>query len=137
MWIKYWPQALLAVLLAAAMWYAHHRGFQTAFGRQQAVIAQIKAEQQAQALAAEQAYTAKLAEVQKLAQARQAQTDALAKSLAEQQRQSRLQVERNKKGIENAIKQDQAAAGGCIGGIGGHSLHQYRQALGYNADTND
>ena len=70
MWIKYWPQALLAVLLAAAMWYAHHRGFQTAFGRQQAVIAQIKAEQQAQALAAEQAYTAKLAEVQKLAQAR-------------------------------------------------------------------
>lgn len=88
-------------------------------------------------MAAEQAYTAKLAEVQKLAQARQAQTDALAKSLAEQQRQSRLQVERNKKGIENAIKQDQAAAGGCIGGIGAHSLHQYRQALGYSADTND
>ncbi|UOO81185.1 hypothetical protein LVJ83_09395 [Uruburuella testudinis] len=130
-WIKYWRQVLLAALAAGVVWYAHHRGFQTALAWQQAVIAEIRAEQRAQALAAEQAYTAKLAEVQKLAQVQQAKADAVAKNLAEQQQKSRLQVERNKKEIDDAIKQDQAAADGCTDGFGAHSLRQYRRALGY------
>lgn len=131
-WIKYWPQAVIATLLAGALWYAHHKGFQTAFGKQQAVIEQIKAEQQTAALAAEQAYAAKLAEVQKLLQVQQEKTQRVGMALAEAQSRARAQTAQNKKGIEDAIKQDKAAAGGsCIDGFGAHGLRQYRQALGY------
>ena len=131
-WIKYWPQALAAALLADLLWYAHHKGFQTAFNQQQAVIEQIKAEQQAAALAAEQAYAAKLAEVQKLLQAQQEKTQAVGVALAEAQSRARAQTAQNKKGIEDAIKQDKVAAGSnCIDGLGANSLRQYTRAIGY------
>lgn len=118
MWIKYWPQALLAVLLAAAMWYAHHRGFQTAFGRQQAVIAQIKAEQQAQALAAEQAYTAKLAEVQKLPH-----RAALRRRGAQRRHHQRRRRRRHGRHLNRLYRRCSRG----LGGIGAGCERQYRQ----------
>lgn len=131
-WIKFWPQVLLAALLAAALWFAHHKGFQTAFGRQQAVIEQMQAMRQADALAAEQAYSAKLAEVQKLVQAQERKTHDAGVALAKAQAAARKKAMENKQVIADAIEQDKsAAAGACIDGFGADGLRLYRRALGY------
>lgn len=119
-----------ALLLLAVTGYGC--GYADGKRRYQAETAKLQQDYAAQALAAEQAYAAKLAEVQKLLQAQQEKTQVVGAALAVAQSRARAQTAQNKKGIEDAIKQDKAAAGGsCINGFGAHSLRQYRQALGY------
>ena len=100
--------------------------------RYQAETVKLQQDYAAQALASERVYSAKLAEVQKLLQAQQEKTQAVGVALAQAQSRARAQTAKNKKGIDDAIKQDKAAAAGsCIDGFGAHGLRQYRQALGY------
>ena len=122
-----WTAALVLLLLLG-----YGSGYTDGKRRYQAQTAKLQQDYAAQALAAERAYSAKLAEVQQMLQAQQDKTQAVGAALAEAQNRARSAAAQNKKGIEDAIKQDKAAAGGsCIDGFGASSLRQYRQALGY------
>ena len=72
-------------------------------------IAQLQQRHTEQALAAEQAYSAKLAETS---------------------RQLDTQTTRIKQEIANAVKNDQSS-GRCYSGLGAGGLQLYKQALGY------
>lgn len=116
-----------AVLLVGGGYY---KGYSTAKHRYQAQVVVLQQRHSAEALAAEQAYTAKLAEAaaekQKWYDFAQNQSAKLADALRKlDTRQGRLQQE-----IPNAIEQDKHN-GGCTAGLGAHSLQLYRQALGY------
>ena len=103
--IKYLPDLVAALLLAAALGLAYREGFQTAYHKQQVIIEQAeKTQQTGMKLAAANAEIGRL-------------------------------KQQYRKGIRHAIEQDKSIAGNaCIDGLGTHGLRQYRQALGYGAD---
>ena len=124
--IKYGLPLLLACMLAVA---AYLLGYRAAYDRQQAVIEQIKKDNASAEAAAAQAYAAKLADVQKLAEKQQAAAQAVGIELAQANAKARQTAEQLKKGIDDALKQD---SGRCADGLGTNSLREYRKALGYN-----
>ena len=83
-----------------------------------------------QALAAEQAYSAKLAEVSAEKQKWHDFAQQQSAKLAETSRQLDTQTTRIKQEIANAVKNDQSG-GRCYSGLGAGSLQLYKQALGY------
>ena len=82
------------------------------------------------ALVAEQAYSAKLAEVSAEKQKWHDFAQQQSVKLAETSRQLDTQTTRIKQEIANAVKNDQSS-GRCYSGIGAGSLQLYKQALGY------
>ena len=79
-----------------------------------------------------QNYARELEQARAAAKESEAKAHAVGVKLAQKQAEvSRLKTE-NKKEIENALTQDrQKAGGGCIDGLGSHSLRLYARALGY------
>ena len=79
-----------------------------------------------------QNYARELEQAREEAKQSEAKAHAVGVALAQKQAEvSRLKTE-NKKEIENALTQDrQKAGGGCIDGLGSHSLRLYARALGY------
>ena len=95
-----------------------------------AEIAQIQQRHTEQALAAQQAYNAKLAEVSAEKQKWYDFAQHQSVKLAETTRQLDTQTARIKQEIANAVKNDQSG-GRCYSGLGAGSLQLYKQALGY------
>ncbi len=127
-----WQCAAWAVGVFLLVFGGYWAGYSDAKRHYRAEMAKLQQANTQQALASEQAYAAKLAEVQKLLQAQQEKTQAVGIELAQANAAARARTIENKKGIDDAIKQDHAAAAGsCVDGFGAHSLSQYRQALGY------
>ena len=95
-----------------------------------AEITQLQQRHTEQALAAEQAYSAKLAEISAERQKWYDFAQGQSAKLAETSRQLDTQTIRIKQEIANAVKNDQSS-GRCYSGLGAGSLQLYKQALGY------
>ena len=120
-----------AMMVAGGSWYS---GYGHAKRAGEAQIAAIRQQAAADALAAEQHYSTKLAEAavekQKWYDFAQRQSSRLAQATQELDAQAALL----KKEIPDAIAQDTANAassGHCHSGLGAHSLRLYNRALGY------
>ncbi len=120
-----------AMLVAGGSWYSGHNSAKRAG---EAQLAQLRQEYAAQALAAEQQYSAKLAaaaaEQQKWYDFAQRQSSQLAQATQTLDAQAALL----QKEIPYAIAQDAADktnSGHCHSGLGADSLRLYRRALGY------
>ncbi|WP_253453199.1 hypothetical protein [Neisseria perflava] len=126
---------ILLAALAVALAASYYKGRNAAAEEYLAEIETIKANYAAAQLKAEQSYAAELERVNGIIQAQAAQTQAVGKELAQKQAEIGRLKAGNRENTEHAIKQDQQAnGGGCIDGLGAHSLRQYKQSLGYRAD---
>lgn len=111
---------------------SHHQGYKSAFAKQQAVIDKMEREKDQALRLSAQNYARELEQAREEAKQYEAKAHAVGVALAQKQAEvSRLKTQ-NKKEIENALTQDrQKAGGGCIDGLGAHSLRLYARALGY------
>lgn len=119
---------ILALLALAAMSY--RAGYQNRDTKAVAEAAKVEAEHKEAQLKAEQAYSAKLAEISAEKQKWHDFAQQQSVKLAETTRQLDTQTTRIKQEIANAVKNDQSS-GRCYSGLGAGSLQLYKQALGY------
>ena len=127
-WVLSGLAAILALILAAS----YQQGYKTAYQKQQAVIDKMEKDKAQALLLSAQNYARELEQARAEAKKYEVKAHAVGVKLAQKQAEvSRLKTE-NKKEIENALTQDrQKAGGGCIDGLGSHSLRLYARALGY------
>lgn len=122
-----WPLVLTVFIGAAAFYQGYLKASRKAETAQAALVAQ----HQAQALAAEQAYSQALKE----AQAEQQKWQAFAQHQSHQLAKATQELDRQQgylKGeIDHAIKQDNSSGNDCHNGLGAHSVQLYNQAFGY------
>ena len=117
-----------AMMVAGGSWYS---GYGHAKRAGEAQIAAIRQQAAADALAAEQHYSTKLAEAavekQKWFDFAQVQSSKLAAATrALDAEQARLKQE-----IPDALQRDEQNTGACHSGLGAHSLRLYNRAHGY------
>ncbi len=130
----YWPVIkvvaglLLACVLLGAVYLS---GYQRAQSAAALDMAKVVSDNRQAALAAEQAYTAKLeqAAAERLKWYDFAQEQSA--KLAAANRRIDAQADRLQKEIADVVKQDKSRAGGCVDGLGTDGLQLYRHALGY------
>lgn len=122
-----WP-LVLAVLIGAMAFY---QGYLKASRKAETAQAALVAQHQAQALAAEQAYSQVLKEAQAEQQKWQDFAQRQSQQLAAATRELDKQQGRLKQEIHHAIKQDNPSGNDCPNGLGAHGVQLYNQALGY------
>lgn len=127
-WVLSGLAAILVLFLAAS----YQQGYKTAYQKQQAVIDKMGKDKAEALRLSAQNYARELEQARADAKQSEAKAHAVGVALAQKQAEvSRLKTE-NKKEIENVLTQDrQKAGGGCIDGLGSHSLRLYARALGY------
>ena len=125
-----WQPIAIIALIGTGLAVSHHQGYKSAFAKQQVVIDKMEKDKAQALLLSAQNY--ELEQARAAAKESEAKAHAVGVKLAQKQAEvSRLKTE-NKKEIENALTQDrQKAGGGCIDGLGSHSLRLYARALGY------
>lgn len=125
----------LPLLLAAALAaFGYRAGWQKRDAAARIEAAKVQQAHDHARLAAEQAYSAKLAEAAAekqrwfdYAQAQSARLAATERSLEQKQHAIRQE-------IPHAIRKDDTNSGRYFGGLGADGLRLYRQAFGYSAD---
>jgi len=129
-----WQLIAIIALVSTGLAVSHHQGYKSAFAKQQAVIDKMEREKDQALRLSAQNYARELEQAREEAKQSEAKAHAVGVKLAQKQAEvSRLKTE-NKKEIENALTQDrQKAGGGCIDGLGYHSLRLYTRALGYGS----
>ena len=127
-----WVLSGLAAILVLVLVASYKQGYKTAYQTQQAVIDKMEKDKSEALRLSAQNYARELEQAREEAKQYEAKAHAVGVELAQKQAEvSRLKTE-NKKEIENALIQDrQKAGGGCIDGLGSHSLRLYARALGY------
>lgn len=127
-----WVLSGLAAILVLVLVASYKQGYKTAQQEQQAVIDKMEKDKSEALRLSAQNYARELEQAREAAKQSEAKAHAVGVALAQKQAEvSRLKTE-NKKEIENALTQDrQKAGGGCIDGLGSHSLRLYARALGY------
>ena len=127
-----WVLSGLAAILVLFLVASYKQGYKTAYQEQQAVIDKMETDKSEALRLSAQNYARELEQAREEAKQSEAKAHAVGVALAQKQAEvSRLKTE-NKKEIENALTQDrQKAGGGCIDGLGSHSLRLYARALGY------
>ena len=127
-----WVLSGLAAILVLILVASYKQGYKTAYQAQQAVIDKMEKDKSEALRLSAQNYARELEQAREEAKQSEAKAHAVGVALAQKQAEvSRLKTE-NKKEIENALTQDrQKAGGGCIDGLGYHSLRLYARALGY------
>lgn len=127
-----WVLSGLSAILVLILTVSYQQGYKTAYNKQQAVIEKMEREKDQALRLSAQNYARELEQAREEAKQSEAKAHAVGVALAQKQAEvSRLKTE-NKKEIENALTQDrQKAGGGCIDGLGSHSLRLYAHALGY------
>ena len=127
-----WVLSGLAAILVLVLVASYKQGYKTAYQEQQAVIDKMEKDKSEALRLSAQNYARELEQAREAAKQSEAKAHAVGVALAQKQAEvSRLKTE-NKKEIENALTQDrQKAGGGCIDGLGSHSLRLYAHALGY------
>lgn len=127
-----WVLSGLAAILGLILVASYKQGYKTAYQAQQAVIDKMEKDKSEALRLSAQNYARELEQARAAAKESEAKAHAVGVALAQKQAEvSRLKTE-NKKEIENALTQDrQKAGGGCIDGLGSHSLRLYARALGY------
>lgn len=127
-----WQPIAIIALIGTGLAVSHHQGYKSAFAKQQAVIDKMEKDKAQALLLSAQNYARELEQARAEAKKYEVKAHAVSMALAKKQAEvSRLKTE-NKKEIENALTQDrQKAGGGCIDGLGSHSLRLYARALGY------
>lgn len=127
-----WQPIAIIALISTGLAVSHHQGYKSAFAKQQAVIDKMEREKDQALRLSAQNYARELEQARESAKQSEAKAHAVGVALAQKQAEvSRLKTQ-NKKEIENALTQDrQKAGGGCIDGLGYHSLRLYARALGY------
>ncbi|OFT22572.1 hypothetical protein HMPREF3136_01235 [Neisseria sp. HMSC15C08] len=127
-----WVLSGLAAILVLVLVASYKQGYKTAYQEQQAVIDKMEKDKSEALRLSAQNYARELEQAREAAKQSEAKAHAVGVALAQKQAAvSRLKTE-NKKEIENALTQDrQKAGGGCIDGLGSHSLRLYARALGY------
>ena len=127
-----WVLSGLAAILVLVLVASYKQGYKTAYQEQQAVIDKMEKDKSEALRLSAQNYARELEQAREAAKQSEAKAHAVGVKLAQKQAEvSRLKTE-NKKEIENALTQDrQKAGGGCIDGLGYHSLRLYARALGY------
>ncbi|MBF1264118.1 MAG: hypothetical protein HXM80_00125 [Neisseria sicca] len=127
-----WVLSGLAAILVLILVASYKQGYKTAYQEQQAVIDKMEKDKSEALRLSAQNYARELEQAREAAKQSEAKAHAVGVALAQKQAAvSRLKTE-NKKEIENALTQDrQKAGGGCIDGLGSHSLRLYARALGY------
>ena len=127
-----WVLSGLAAILVLVLVASYKQGYKTAYQEQQAVIDKMEKDKSEALRLSAQNYARELEQAREAAKQSEAKAHAVGVALAQKQAEvSRLKTE-NKKEIENALTQDrQKAGGGCIDGLGSHSLRLYARALGY------
>lgn len=127
-----WVLSGLAAILVLVLVASYKQGYKTAYQEQQAVIDKMEKDKSEALRLSAQNYARELEQAREAAKQSEAKAHAVGVALAQKQAEvSRLKTE-NKKEIENALTQDrQKAGGGCIDGLGYHSLRLYARALGY------
>lgn len=127
-----WQPIAIIALISTGLAVSHHQGYKSAFAKQQAVIDKMEREKDQALRLSAQNYARELEQAREEAKQSEAKAHAVGVALAQKQAEvSRLKTQ-NKKEIENALTQDrQKAGGGCIDGLGYHSLRLYTRALGY------
>lgn len=133
-WLLKWlPEMAFVLILGAVVGLSYRSGFQTAYTEQQAVIEKMKADAKEKEADAAKAHTAQLEKIQALtAEMNRLKEDIETRTVNMTNETNRRKAE-NKKGIDDAIARDRhenRAADG--GGLGTHSLRQYRRSLGYD-----
>lgn len=130
---KWLPEIVFVLVLGAVVGLAYRSGFQTAYAEQQAVIEKMKADAAKKEAEAAKAHVEQLEKIQAQAvEMNRLKEDIEIRTVTMTNETNRHKAE-NKKGIEDAITQDRnenRAADG--GGLGTHSLRQYRKSLGYD-----
>lgn len=126
--------ALSAVLLIGAVLAVYYSGY--GYAKRQAALEQaaLVARYQTEALKAEQAYSAQLAEAAAEKQRWFDYSQRQSRQLAEAARQLDARQGYLKQEIPHALKRDEAGDGACRPGLGADGLRLYRQALGYAPD---
>ena len=127
-----WVLSGLSAILVLILTVSYQQGYKTAYNKQQAVIEKMEREKDQALRLSAQNYARELEQAREEAKQSEAKAHAVGVALAQKQAEvSRLKTE-NKKEIETALTQDrQKAGGGCIDGLGSHSLRLYAHALGY------
>ena len=127
-----WQPIAIIALVSTGLAVSHHQGYKSAFAKQQAVIDKMAREKDQALRLSAQNYARELEQAREEAKQSEAKAHAVGVALAQKQAEvSRLKTE-NKKEISHALTQDrQKAGGGCIDGLGSHSLRLYARALGY------
>ena len=127
-----WQPIAIIALVGTGLAVSHHQGYKSEFAKQQVVIDKMEREKDQALRLSAQNYARELEQAREEAKQSEAKAHAVGVALAQKQAEvSRLKTE-NKKEIENALTQDrQKAGGGCIDGLGSHSLRLYARALGY------
>ena len=131
MWMLPTNKSLLYALgIGLTLASVYGAGYTHARRLYRAEITQLQQRHTEQALAAEQAYSAKLAEISAERQKWYDFAQGQSAKLAETSRQLDTQTTRIKQEIANAVKNDQSS-GRCYSGLGAGGLQLYKQALGY------
>ena len=127
-----WQPIVIIALVGTGLAVSHHQGYKSAVAKQQAVIDKMEREKDQALRLSAQNYARELEQAREEAKQSEAKAHAVGVKLAQKQAEvSRLKTE-NKKEIENALTQDrQKAGGGCLDGLGYHSLRLYNRSLGY------
>ena len=127
-----WQPIAIIALVGTGLTVSHHQGYKSAFAKQQVVIDKMEREKDQALRLSAQNYARELEQAREEAKQSEAKAHAVGVALAQKQAEvSRLKTE-NKKEISHALTQDrQKAGGGCIDGLGSHSLRLYARALGY------
>lgn len=127
-----WQPIAIIALVGMGLAVSHHQGYKSAFAKQQVVIDKMEREKDQALRLSAQNYARELEQAREEAKQSEAKAHAVGMALAKKQAEvSRLKTE-NKKEISHALTQDrQKAGGGCIDGLGSHSLRLYARALGY------
>lgn len=127
-----WQPIAIIALVGTGLVVSHHQGYKSAFAKQQAVIDKMEREKDQALRLSAQNYARELEQAREETKQYEAKAHAVGVALAQKQAEvSRLKTE-NKKEISHALTQDrQKAGGGCIDGLGSHSLRLYARALGY------
>lgn len=127
-----WQLIAIIALVGTGLAASHHQGYKSAFAKQQAVIDKMEREKDQALRLSAQNYARELEQAREEVKQSEAKAHAVGVALAQKQAEvSRLKTE-NRNEIENSLTQDrQKAGGGCIDGLGSHSLRLYARALGY------
>ena len=130
--VNNWQPIVIIALVGTGLAVSHHQGYKSAFAKQQVVIDKMEKDKAEALRLSSQAYARELEQAREEAKQSEAKAHAVGVKLAQNQAEvSRLKTE-NKKEISHALTQDrQKAGGGCIDGLGYHSLRLYTRALGY------
>ena len=130
--VNNWQPIVIIALVGTGLAVSPHQGYKSAFAKQQVVIDKMEKDKAQALLLSAQNYARELENARAEATQSEAKAHAVGVKLAQKQAEvSRLKTQ-NKKEIENALTQDrQKAGGGCIDGLGSHSLRLYARALGY------